>query len=420
MKAEVIAVGSELLLGQIANTNGQFLSQQLAKAGVDVFYHSVVGDNATRLQETLEIASKRSELIILTGGLGPTKDDLTKEVVASFLHKELVIDEVALEQIVSFFEKRNLPMTENNRKQALVLKEATIFQNHYGMAPGMATIHQGVTYVLLPGPPREMRPMVTEQVIPFLSSHVGDLQIISRVLRFFGIGESKLETELEDLIDGQSNPTIAPLASEGEVTLRLTVKHHDETQAALLLDETERKIRERVGHYFYGYDETSLMEKLVSCLTKTGLSLASAESLTGGLFGARITNIPGASACFLAAITTYTNDMKQSWLNVPPHVLEQHGAVSPECAIAMAQGVKKLTKADVTISFTGVAGPSPSEGKEPGTVFIGLCFRDDEPEAITLQLSGSREQIRERTLKHGCQQILNRIKRWNERSNDKV
>lgn len=242
VNAEIIAVGSELLLGQIANTNAQFISRKLAEIGVNVFYHTVVGDNAERLEHAIETAKKRSNCIIFTGGLGPTKDDLTKETIARILNKRLVIDEAAMKNIEDFFKRTKRTMSENNRKQALVLEGSTVLPNHYGMAPGMALEANGIIYLLMPGVPKEMKPMFINYGVPFLQYHYGlKEKIISRVLRFFGIGESQLETDIEDLIDQQTNPTIAPLAKDGEVTLRLTAKHEDESTALKLIDETEKR-----------------------------------------------------------------------------------------------------------------------------------------------------------------------------------
>ncbi len=292
MKAEIVAVGTELLLGQIANTNAQFISEQLAEIGVDVFYHTAVGDNPERLRAAVEIARSRSDVLIFTGGLGPTKDDLTKEVISEMLGRRLVIDRAALSSIEEHFKKTNRPMTENNKKQALVMEGARVLPNEKGMAPGMILETDGVIYILMPGVPSEMKAMFTNAVKPYLSSKVHE-PIVSRVLRFFGIGESALETRLADLIDRQSRLTIAPLAKEGEVTLRLTVKHADAHVSQRLLDEAEAEIRARVGDYLYGYGETSLAETVFRLLRERGLTIASAESLTGGLFAERLTDLPG-------------------------------------------------------------------------------------------------------------------------------
>lgn len=411
MNAEIIAVGSELLLGQIVNTNAQFLSKHLANIGVNVFYHTVVGDNPGRLKKGLEIAEERSNLIIFTGGLGPTKDDLTKETIASHLNRNLVHDENALTSIEEYFKKVNRVMTENNRKQALILEGAIVLPNDNGMAPGMVTTINGRTYMLLPGPPKEMEPMYLKygekEILRLLDSND---KIVSRVLRFFGIGESLLETEIEDLIDEQDNPTIAPLAADGEVTLRLTAKESTTERAIQLIEETEKKILSRVGTYFYGYDSTSLMNELFSMLKDKSLTLSCAESLTGGLFQQEITSLSGASEIFKGGVVCYATEIKNRVLNVKRDTLEHEGAVSSACAIELADNVRDLMQADIGISFTGVAGPTEQEGKPVGLVYIGISIAGKPTKVERLQLAGSREGIRLRSIKHGCYLLLNSLK----------
>ncbi len=412
MAAEIIAVGSELLLGQIANTNARFLSQHLAGLGVDVFYHTVVGDNPSRLQSAIEIAEKRSDLILFTGGLGPTKDDLTKETIARHLHKKLVIDEEAMRSIEAYFKKTNRPMTENNRKQALVLADSQVLPNDHGMAPGMLLSAKGHTYMLLPGPPKEMEPMFLHYGMAALSQELNlHEKIVSRVLRFFGIGESALETEIEDLIDKQTNPTIAPLAADGEVTLRLTAKHQDENLAKQMLDETEQEIRFRVGQFLYGYDNTSLIRELVRMLKEQNYTIAAAESLTGGLFQAEMTSIPGTSAILTGGVVCYTNEAKRKLLNVKEETLAAFGAVSEQCASELAENAAMLLNADIGISFTGVAGPDEAEGKPVGTVYIGIAFRGKPAVVETLALAGTRDANRIRSVKYGCYSLLTLLKK---------
>lgn len=411
MNAEIIAVGSELLLGQIVNTNAQFLSIQLAEIGINVFYHTVVGDNPERLRKAIQIAQSRSNLIIFTGGLGPTKDDLTKETISAQLGKKLVMDDDALKSIEDYFLKTKRVMTENNKKQAIVLEDAEVFPNENGMAPGMGLEIKGITYMLFPGPPKEMQPMFLKYGRPFLLKQSdSNEKIISRVLRFFGIGESKLETEIMDLIDQQTNPTVAPYAGDSEVTLRLTAKHHNESVAKQLLDDLEQKIMQRVGKYFYGYDDTSLVQEVMKKLFEKNMTIACAESLTGGLFAKEITNISGASAVFLGGIICYSNDIKEKLLAVDKEVLNQDGAVSETCARLMAENIRKLTGADIGISFTGIAGPSEIEGKPVGTVYIGLASNKMDTKVLSLSLAGKRQAIRTRTVKHGFSFILQFLK----------
>ncbi|WP_045515132.1 competence/damage-inducible protein A [Neobacillus niacini] len=410
MNAEIIAVGSELLLGQIVNSNARFISQQLAGLGVNVFFHTVVGDNPDRLRSAIEIAEKRSNLIIFTGGLGPTKDDLTKETIARHLGKKLVMDQEALESIELFFKQAQRIMTENNRKQALVLEGSTILPNHHGMAPGMMVENDNCIYMLLPGPPKEMEPMFLQFGTAALSKQVKtDEKIVSRVLRFFGIGEAALETEIDELIEHQSNPTIAPLAADGECTLRLTAKHQDMQIAQVMLDEVEAKINSRVGQFLYGYDNTSLVAELMKVLKEKKLTITAAESLTGGLFQQELTSFPGASSVFKGGVVCYTNEVKQKVLAVKKETIEKYGVVSPECARELAENVSALVSADIGISFTGVAGPDELEGKPVGTVCIGISIRGKQIVVEKLALGGSREAIRSRSVKYGCYYLIKHL-----------
>ncbi|WP_078546993.1 competence/damage-inducible protein A [Litchfieldia alkalitelluris] len=410
MNAEIIAVGSELLLGQIVNSNAQFLSKQLAEIGVNVYYHTVVGDNPHRLTEVIKVAQSRSNLIVFTGGLGPTKDDLTKETIAKLLNRKLVSDSYALESIEQYFARVNRMMTENNKKQALVLEGSTILQNDHGMAPGMALEIEEITYMLFPGPPKELNPMFLSYGKSFLLNQLGFVeQIESRVLRFFGIGESQLETDLVDLIDQQTNPTIAPLAADGEVTLRLTAKHQSSEQSKKLLDDIEAKITERVGPYLYGYGNSSLVVEAISKLKENDLKVASAESLTGGLFSEMLTNEAGASKVFSGTVVCYSNEVKRNVLQVNQDILLKEGSVSESCAKALAENVQRLMGADIGISFTGVAGPEELEGKSVGTVYIGLAIKNKPTKVISLKLAGTRSGIRTRAVKYGFFQILKEL-----------
>ncbi|MDP4083106.1 MAG: competence/damage-inducible protein A [Bacillota bacterium] len=411
MNAEIIAVGSELLLGQIVNSNARFLSLHLAELGINVFYHTVVGDNPIRLTTAIEIAESRSDLIIFTGGLGPTKDDLTKETIAKHIGTELASDQKALLSIEEYFKKTNREMTENNRKQALVLKDSLVLPNDHGMAPGMVVRSSEHIYMLLPGPPKEMEPMylVYGQKALARLTETNEI-IVSRVLRFFGIGEATLETVIEDLIDAQSNPTIAPLAADGEVTLRLTARHSNQDIALKLLDETEAQIQSRVGEYLYGYNNSSLIQELVKGLKDKKLTISAAESLTGGKFQQEFTSIPGTSALLKGGVVCYTNEVKQKLLNVKTETIESYGVVSSECARELAENVALLTNSDIGISFTGVAGPDELEGKPAGTVYIGISIKGKGTFAEKLTLGGTREAIRTRSVKYGCYYLIKQLK----------
>ncbi|WP_050614848.1 competence/damage-inducible protein A [Bacillus testis] len=408
MDAEIIAVGSELLLGQIANTNAQYLSKQLAELGVNVYYHTVVGDNAERLAQAIEVAEGRAELILFTGGLGPTKDDLTKETISRHLRADLIFDLEALQSIQLYFKRTGREMTENNKKQALVLEKSTILPNDHGMAPGMLYTSQSHAYMLLPGPPKEMQPMFAVygvQALQKILKHNDKIQ--SRVLRFYGIGEALLETKIEDLLVKQSNPTIAPLASDGEVTLRITAKHLSSTEGAKMIQSVQDEILNRVGEYYYGMDETSLIEEAVKELKRRHFTVTSAESLTGGMFQQMLTSVPGASKVFKGGLVSYSNEVKAQVLGVSQSTIITEGVVSERCAIEMAEGAKTLFNSDYAVSFTGVAGPDDLEGHPVGTVFIGLAAPGKDTQAFPLQLGqSSREQIRLRSVKKGCSLLL--------------
>jgi nicotinamide-nucleotide amidase len=411
-KAEIIAVGSELLLGQIENTNAQFISKQLAEIGVNVYYHTAVGDNASRLKQVIKTAQERSDFLIFSGGLGPTKDDLTKETIAEAIGRPLVVDEEAMASIESYFAKTNRIMSPNNRKQALVLEGSDVLVNRFGMAPGMFLEDGEHSYMLLPGPPSELKPMVEQVAVPLLLEKLGhNEKIVSRVLRFFGIGESQLETDLEDIIDSQTNPTIAPLAADGEVILRLTAKHADQLETKRLIEETESKIMERVGEYFYGYDDTSLVYELVKACREKGLSLSAAESFTGGLFSEGVTGISGVSSFYKGSVVCYTNEMKRSVVGVSEQTLNKHGAVSAECAKELAAGIKNVTGSDLGISFTGVAGPGSQEGHPPGKVFIGIAVQNKPAQAFEFTFTGTRAGIRKRSAKYGSYLLLKELEK---------
>lgn len=411
MNAEIIAVGSELLLGQIVNTNARFLSSHLADMGINMYFHTVVGDNAARLLSAIKIAESRSNLIIFTGGLGPTKDDLTKETIAQHVNKKLVLDQDALNYIEEYFSRTGRTATENNRKQALVIEGSAVLKNDHGMAPGMIFTEGARTYMLLPGPPKEMEPMFTAYGKPLLMDKL-QLQdrIISKVLRFFGIGESQLETEIDDLIDAQDNPTIAPLAADGEVTLRITAKHQSAETAMRMIEETEKKILERVGGYLYGYEDTSLMEELSKLLKEKQLTIAAAESLTGGMFQKELTAVPGASSLLLGGVVCYSPQVKHEVLQVKQETIDTDGVVSASCAQQLAENVSKLMKTDIGISFTGVAGPEELEGHPAGTVFVGIAIKGEPTKVEKLNLAGNRTAIRKRTVKYGCYYLLKYLK----------
>ncbi|MEW9697647.1 competence/damage-inducible protein A [Paenibacillus sp. SI8] len=403
MKAEIVAVGTELLLGQIVNTNAQYLSQECAALGIDIYYQTVVGDNVQRLMETLKLAAARADVVICTGGLGPTQDDLTKDVLASLSGRELVLHEPSMSAITSLFSSRGIHMVESNRRQALMLEGSDPLHNETGLAIGVAYTFEGTHFILLPGPPKEMKPMFTKYASEWLRRVMTDeVPLYSKMLKFAGIGESNLEHQLIDLIETQTDPTIAPYAKEGEVTIRLTTRAHTAEEGERNLQLTEQEIKRRVGDHLYAQRDVPIESVIVQMLGEKKLTLSLAESCTGGLVSDLVTTIPGSSQSFLGGITCYSNAMKHKLLNVPMEVLEGEGvpgAVSKETAVLLAQNLLMTTGSDVGVSVTGVAGPSPSEGKPVGLVYVGLAQRGAEPSVVTLNLSGTRETIKHRAAK---------------------
>ena len=406
MKAEIIAVGTEILTGQIVNTNAQFLSEKLAEIGVDVYFQTAVGDNEARLMSLLEIASSRSSLVILTGGLGPTEDDLTKQTLAKFLGKNLVFDPQAQEKLDVFFAQRpDYARTPNNERQAQIVEGATPLPNETGLAVGGVSEVDGVTYVVLPGPPSELKPMVLNQLLPKLMTGT---KLYSRVLRFFGIGESQLVTILADLIDHQTDPTLAPYAKTGEVTLRLSTKAVSQEKADQALDTLENQILDRqtfeelsLRDICYGYgEESSLASVVVEELKKRKKSITAAESLTAGLFQATLANFSGVSAIFNGGFVTYSLEEKSKMLDISEQELKKHGVVSEFTAQKMAEQARLKTQSDYGVSLTGVAGPDSLEGHPAGTVFIGLAHAKGT-EVIKVNIAGrSRADVRQIAVMH--------------------
>lgn len=400
----MISVGTELLLGQIVNTNSRDLSLQCAALGVNVYYQTVVGDNEMRLRETIETAHRRSDVVILTGGLGPTQDDLTKDVLAAFVQRPLVLHEPSLEHILSLFEGREGPLIESNKRQALMIEGCDPLPNDTGLAVGNALTYEGVHYIVLPGPPREMNTMFNRYASAWLRRVMNEeAPLYSRMLKFAGIGESALEQQLIDLIESQSDPTIAPYAKEGEVTVRVTTRAQSEAEADEKMAAALAEIRNRLGGHLYAERDITLEEAIMGILAERGETMATAESCTGGLIAEQMTSIPGSSAVFAGGIVCYTNAVKHRYLQVPMETLEgpeAPGAVSAETAEVLAHSILHSMTADYALSVTGVAGPDPSEGKPVGTVYIGLAKRaSSRVEVRQLALSGTREVIRLRAAK---------------------
>lgn len=398
MKAEIIAVGTELLLGQIVNTNAQFLSQECAKNGIHVHYQTVVGDNPLRIEDSIRIARSRADLIIFTGGLGPTQDDLTKEVLAKYLNCTIEIHQPSMDKIHELFAVRGSHMVESNIRQAHSIVGSSPLANETGLAVGNAITVEDTHYILLPGPPKEMKPMFINEAVPWLRGLMKDtLPLFSKMLKFAGIGESDLEHRLIDLIDVQTDPTIAPYAKEGEVTIRLTTKAATWEEAVSNMSDVEAEIRARLGEYCYADEDIPLEVVLVKQLELKGKTLSCAESCTGGLLSDMLTAIPGSSQVYNGGIICYNNALKHGLLHVPMDILEGEGApgaVSEETAILLAEEMRRLAQSNYALSVTGVAGPSPSEGKPVGLVYIGLAAEGRKTIVQKVQLSGNRETIK--------------------------
>lgn len=397
MKAEIIAVGTEILLGDILNTNAQYLALQLAELGIDVYYQSVVGDNPQRLKDTIFHAFSRASLIITTGGLGPTEDDLTKETGAEYFDEELVLDERALKRIENYFNKVGRKMTENNRKQAFVPKNSTVLYNDNGTAPGIIIEKNNKILVMLPGPPKETVPMFEQQVKPYLAKKQ-EYTFVSRVLRIAGVGESSMETIVKDLIDSQTNPSIAPYAKDAESILRITAKAKDKQQAEQMIEPVAQEIYRRFGNDIYAEGETNMQTTVAKLLIDKQKTIATAESCTGGAIASALVEYAGISSAFIDGCVTYSNASKQNRLGVKSETLQKYGAVSPQTAIEMAEGAAKTANANIGLSTTGVAGPDGGTEQKPvGLVYIGLTI-DGVTTVKECHFVGNREKIRVRAV----------------------
>lgn len=400
MVVELLSVGTELLMGNIVNTNAAYLAEQCAVLGLSVYFQTVVGDNKGRLQDAIELAMERSDIVMLTGGLGPTKDDLTKETVAKVAGLELVEDQHTRECIQSFFDARkSVKITKNNWKQALIPEGAIVVDNHNGTAPGLIVeVKKGKNIkriILMPGPPNEMIPMFRESIYPYLNKLQPDT-IYSVTAKVCGLGESFVETEIADLIDKQSNPTIAPYAKTNEVHLRVSAKAKDKDAADKLIRPVIKEFKKRFGHYVYTTKEDETLENvIVNMLAERDLSIATAESCTGGLLTSMLVNVPGASDVLKAGFVTYSNKAKQKFVAVEKASLKKHGAVSAKVAKEMAKGCAASAKADVGVAITGIAGPGGGTIEKPvGLVYIACCV-NGKTKVSELRLTGNRRKIRE-------------------------
>lgn len=396
MIAEIVSIGTELLMGQIVNTDAQYLSRRLNALGISVFYHTTVGDNPGRMEQTLRLALSRSDVVITTGGLGPTGDDLSKEIVARLFGLPMERDEESMRRIEGYFSAMHRDMTHNNERQAMFARGAIILPNDRGTAPGCIVEQDGKAVIQLPGPPYELTDMFEKRVLPYLARRTGGA-IASRYIRIFGVGESDAETRVKDLIDAQGDVTIAPYCSLGEVQLRVSARAPSEAEALLRIQPTVEAIAARLGDAVYAIsaDPADSMEHYaVEALTRAGRTVAVAESCTGGLVAARLVAIPGASAVLHEAHVVYANEAKERYLGVRPETLEAFGAVSAACAREMAEGLRARSGADVAVSTTGIAGPGGGTPQKPvGLVYVGVA----SPEGTfvrELRLNGDRQRVR--------------------------
>lgn len=423
MIAEAVFVGTELLLGEILNTNGQWLAQRLAELGIDHYHQVTVGDNWGRLEAALRTALGRADVVICSGGLGPTQDDITREVAAAVAGRPLQFDPAVWEQIEGWFRRTGRTPTENNKRQAMVPAGATVLPNPVGTAPGLiipvapgagaapavgsagpdgggaapGVPAAGPALVLLPGPPHEFQRVFLDHVVPYLTACMGGQprRLYSRILRFCGIGESAVEAQVADLMAAQTDPTLAPYAKLGEVHLRLATKAATPEEAAARLDPLEAEIRRRLGAYLYGTDDTPLEAAVGALLRARGWTVAVAESCTGGLLAQRFTSVPGSSDYFLRGWVTYSNAAKEEDLGVPAAVLAQHGAVSAACVEAMAAGARRRAGAHVALAISGIAGPGGGTPEKPvGLVYVGLAAPDGTW-SRQHQFRGGRAEVRQ-------------------------
>ncbi len=400
MNAEIICVGTELLLGNIVNTNAAFIAERISRLGIECYNQCVIGDNMDRCLSQLKESSSRSDIIILSGGLGPTEDDMTKEAVAKFTKLPLVEDAESRRSIEEYFAKRGIEPTENNWKQALIPKGAKAVPNANGTAPGIILETKNCTYILLPGPPIELEAMFDSQIMPYLQG-LGAGVIFSRTVKIVGVGESKAETMIMDMIDAQSNPTIATYAKTGEVHIRVTAFGSDEKEAKKLVKPVVKELKARFGNSVYAAeDEISLEQSVVELLASNKMTLSTVESCTGGLISATIVSVPGASDVLKCGFVTYSNKAKRKLVGVKKGTLDKYGAVSKQTATEMAKGGAATSKSDVCISVTGLAGPGGGSAEKPvGLVYIG-CSVKGEIKVKEFHFSGDRNKIRALSVKN--------------------
>lgn len=412
MNAEIITIGTELLLGQILDTNSLYLSKKLSEIGVNLYYKTSVGDNISRIKETISIASMRSDLIIITGGLGPTVDDVTRDAIAEFTGKKLVFDNNILLKIEHFFTTRNIKMPENNKLQAYIPEGALILENKIGTAPGFILLFNSKIIVCVPGVPNEMKSMIETGVIPYLIENfgAGKFVIYSKRIKLTGLPESYIDEKIRDIFVESRNPTVAILAHQTEIEIRLTSKAENKEKAIDLINDVKKIIYERLGENIYGEDEETIEEKVSCVLKEKKLTISTAESCTSGLLAYRLTNIPGSSLYFLGGVNVYSNDSKINVLGVKEEIIKKYGAVSEECAIDMALNCRKKFNTDIAMAITGIAGPDGGTANKPvGLVYIAINIKDDV-KVFKFNFSGQRDIVRARAAQMGLFELYRIIK----------
>lgn len=398
MIVEIISTGTELLLGEIVNTNCAFLAKRLNDTGFDVLFQSTVGDNKTRMLQVFETALQRSDIIITTGGLGPTLGDITKEVSATLLKRKLELHQPSLDRIRHFFTLRNIDMPENNIRQAMIPEQGIVIDNYCGTAPGIILEDSNKIIIHLPGPPFEVEDMFERSILPFLQAKFGNQGVIfSKILRTFGLGESALEEHIHDLLVKQSNPTLALLARQGEVIVRITAKAANKNLAQQIIDSAEKTIKSRIGNYIFGADSDSLSSVVGNLLIQKNLTIACAESCTGGLVSSLLTDVPGSSEYLIGSIVAYSNQIKKSALHVCEDTLNTFGAVSEQTAVEMAAGIQTAFSSNIGLSITGIAGPAGATPQKPvGLIYIAI----HGPVGLKVHkhnFTGNRQNIKQRS-----------------------
>ena len=392
LTAEILSIGTELLLGDITNTDAQAIARTLSELGINVYFQTVVGDNPGRIKQAVELAKSRADLIVTTGGLGPTYDDITKQTLAESFGLPLVLHQPSLDRIKSYFARSGRGMTDNNISQAMLPEGCTVLENDWGTAPGVAFEAQGKTVIMLPGPPRECEPMLRERVVPYLLGK-SDAVLVSRNIRVVGLGESAMESMLREQIERMTNPTVAPYAKTNECLLRVTAKAKTAEEAYAMTEPVVADLCRQLGEYVYGVDVPSLEGAVLALMKERGLTLSAAESCTGGMLSERFTSQPGASSVWKGGVCTYCNELKERLVGVDPEVLATLGAVSGMTARQMAEGVRRTCGTDLGVGITGEAGPVTAEDKPVGLVYIAVA---DEKGAVVreLHLGRERERIR--------------------------